>query len=126
MRIVHEFLTKAQVCGGGKPYISPCAEPRAWQGFSVDLLITVRNFGDEDALHIEGDGYIIRDMLRTALDIVESAEKYARESVAAEAARQVQCRSCQTWVDPFSMAHADGKGSRCAVKHFAMIEGGTR
>ena len=121
MRIIHDFHgKKPTTTGSGRAYSGGCSKPFVWQGFRAELLACDGDgTGEEgDALYLEGDGESIRKVLTQLLEILDTVEGLERKRVDDLVARQVQCPTCQTWVDPKHESHGDGKGNACTLpKH---------
>lgn len=124
MRIVHEFHGKDPcVGGGGNLYANDIRKKPEWPGFSVDLVICDttqpkenREFWEGDTIHLEGNGETIREALKQALNVIDFAEKHAREMFAKRLAQTEQCNKCYCWVEN------DGNGN--LIPHHACLTEG--
>lgn len=120
MRIIHDIEgRRPQVTASVKAYTSTTNGPPKYTGARAEVLIvdcsgdTKETFEERDAIYIEGRIDGIRHALQTVLRLLDLNERHERERIEKIAARSVQCPACQSWYDPKSEWHADGKGNQC-------------
>lgn len=127
MKIVFTFSGEPQTTGSVHAY-STCRidQPSEWCGSRCEVLIVdcidwkseeLRREGD--ALYIEGNTASVKKALRSALRLLESAEKFEREQTEKYISEEAQCPVCGYWVHPRSEWHADGHGNRCGTPESA-------